>query len=641
MSLRQVLESMTPDEQRSIGKQLKIRPGKTKTDLVTSILATSSTQSTLDSFAKGKAKAESGRPSSQEKRLREMIMAVLVKLVRVHDSVYDILSRVHIIFFRSTQFPTEILPRALRHRLHNYPDYACQRDSAIWVDRPALLVYEHALKAEARIDGVLPSESIPKPKRRGKAKCRAVDDDDADARDKDKESAAVLKAKLTIKVFDEIYPLWADHHALKALEDVPIVEGLERFEAGSVLTRAIHKGVKALGILNMYDKELDVINGLLGQHYWGRGLRGEWHLRRALICDVHADELEAEDEQAASRDSRALEAVKAGLNDEASGILHRPTLIKRLAKLQNRLQVSSDDRVDNAESKKVAEVVLKATRISNGSGKKKKSKTRWKGRDNEDVSVETLVSQYYEDLGFSRALAGSCALTTLFTLLLWDIIFAAVPGAFETPFQSCPLDLCEDTFFTARRDLIVLRLSEIEAGRAVHILEAHDTLYRDTKPCAVGVRWDACTRGDLRDVVKCIPPRTLATLCQMFCEDYAGGCAGAPDLVVWDTEGSAYKFVLIRGPGHPVRARQKMCFDLLVRGSAELEVCEVVEKGSKQRTRGRKRDASSDEDSEDELESADEDEGPGFFRRASTSKKRARSTDQEDDYQPKKKRKNG
>ena len=48
-------------------------------------------------------------------------------------------------------------------------------------------------------------------------------------------------------------------------------------------------------------------------------------------------------------------------------------------------------------------------------------------------------------------------LTTLFALLpllLWDIKFANILGAHETPFQDPPPDLCEDTFYYARKDLI-------------------------------------------------------------------------------------------------------------------------------------------------------------------------------------------
>lgn len=51
--------------------------------------------------------------------------------------------------------------------------------------------------------------------------------------------------------------------------------------------------------------------------------------------------------------------------------------------------------------------------------------------------------------------------STLFGLLFWDILFAPIPGAFETPYQSAPLDLVHDSFVSAREDLVKARLAEL------------------------------------------------------------------------------------------------------------------------------------------------------------------------------------
>lgn len=75
-------------------------------------------------------------------------------------------------------------------------------------------------------------------------------------------------------------------------------------------------------------------------------------------------------------------------------------------------------------------------------------------------------------------------------------------GAFETDFQTCPLDLCEDTFVSSRRDAIDIRLSEIKAGRAVDFLKLHDLKHRPTQATAVGVRWDLCSREEMVEVIE-------------------------------------------------------------------------------------------------------------------------------------------
>jgi len=93
-------------------------------------------------------------------------------------------------------------------------------------------------------------------------------------------------------------------------------------------------------------------------------------------------------------------------------------------------------------------------------------------------------------------------LTTLFALLFWDVMFTTIPGALETPFQDAPLDLCEDTFYYARKDLIEARLAEIEDGRGPEILQRHDEQYRGKETWCVGLSWDLCGREDLVDIVK-------------------------------------------------------------------------------------------------------------------------------------------
>ena len=100
-------------------------------------------------------------------------------------------------------------------------------------------------------------------------------------------------------------------------------------------------------------------------------------------------------------------------------------------------------------------------------------------------------------------------LTTLFALLFWDILFANISGALETPFQDAPLDLCEDTFYYARKDLIEARLAEIRDGKASEILLRHDEQYREKETWCVGVSWELCEREDLLDIVKVYSPSTF------------------------------------------------------------------------------------------------------------------------------------
>ena len=168
-------------------------------------------------------------------------------------------------------------------------------------------------------------------------------------------------------------------------------------------------------------------------------------------------------------------------------------------------------------------------------------------------------------------------LTTIFSLLFWDIIFADVPGAFETPYQTAPLDLAEDTFYYARKETIEARLKAIRDGNAREILEGHDDQQREKQTMCTGVRWDICDKADLVEIVevccdtflnhsltaadilvKCLGGYSLSLICRLFCEDYGGRSSGVPDLVIWSAGQGICKFVEVKGPGDRPQENQKV-----------------------------------------------------------------------------------
>jgi Fanconi-associated nuclease 1 len=93
-------------------------------------------------------------------------------------------------------------------------------------------------------------------------------------------------------------------------------------------------------------------------------------------------------------------------------------------------------------------------------------------------------------------------LTTIFALIFWDIIFSRVPGAFETKFQACPLDMFEDSFYRARKTLFEHRLKEIEDGKAKEYLKRYDDRYRPERTWCIGLRWDAFEQTQLLEIIE-------------------------------------------------------------------------------------------------------------------------------------------
>ena len=124
------------------------------------------------------------------------------------------------------------------------------------------------------------------------------------------------------------------------------------------------------------------------------------------------------------------------------------------------------------------------------------------GRDDKIVTVEQVALEYYEGQGYKGYHDEGGIIRTLFGLLFWNIILADVPGAFETEYQSAPLDIVEDTFYQAREDLIEARLAEIRKGQGREIVQRHWDEYAVQNTFCVGVRWDLLPREDILDIIE-------------------------------------------------------------------------------------------------------------------------------------------
>jgi Fanconi-associated nuclease 1 len=90
----------------------------------------------------------------------------------------------------------------------------------------------------------------------------------------------------------------------------------------------------------------------------------------------------------------------------------------------------------------------------------------------------------------------------IFALLFQDILFKPVPGAFETEYQTGPLDLDEDSFYFIRQEDIIRRLEAIESGQALRIAKKVDAEHREKKTIWVGTLWDRFAREDILAIIE-------------------------------------------------------------------------------------------------------------------------------------------
>ncbi|KAH9951864.1 VRR-NUC domain-containing protein [Amylocystis lapponica] len=688
-TLRELLECLSLDELKTIAKQMKVKASAKRDIIINTLLSASSTQTTLgfpviaSSTGKGKGKARAdgkmlvqtqipfapvissrpNKPKTQTERLRELILKVLGRCVRVNADVVNLFRRINLVYFRSTQHTQSLLTPSIlaRARKRAYAAYDHARTQNIWPDRAALLAYEDALSIEARMDALLDGSGAstmrertttsktpapgPAHATRGASAARVkqegvksedgrTEHDERDPlphEDTVSESVRVQHARAVVAILDEVYPRWCALVDTKG-EGAAQPQGLERFDCGHILTRVVCKGSHALGILKEHGRELDVLEALLAQRRWRRGRRGRWYDRRALILMKPHDP---------DMDQRALIAVKEALLDDDTHIIFRPMLERRLTTLENRLKLPHEERhvcaggLRKAEKRTVVGVrvytrasslvlnttghvlnkpsVMSAKGVDRAPGltqttifgagtiapeadekgvkPKATGKSIWCGRDGDEVSVEVLALQHYETLGYKGFHSEGRVVTTLFGLLFWDVLFAPVPGAFETPYQAAPLDIGEDTFYHTRKVLADTRLDAVRAGAAPSLIAQTWDAHAEKRTWCVGVRWDLFAKEDLVEIAQCLGGEALSVVCRVLCEDYVARTAGMPDLIVWNAATGEAQFVEVKGPGDSLQENQKVWIDVLVRAGVNVEVCHVEEKGTapKPKPKGKKR----------------------------------------------------
>ncbi|KAK7057582.1 Fanconi-associated nuclease [Favolaschia claudopus] len=447
----------------------------------------------------------------------------------------------------------------------------------------------------------------------------AEDEEEAPAADLADAPPTQANALAVKRIYEEhVLPTWKQLAATESASPRVRKPGLERFEAGFLYTRMMRKCGQALGTLKEWRAEKELLDLLLGQRFWRRSRRGGWQDRRALLLTKHLNKNE-DGTQNLEVWWQARRGLIESLGDKDTAMVDIHPLVARLNAVEKKLKIPEEEkfRHDYVALKEATVVTFAAIRVwekpgdvkSDGSeGKENKvaeggdittyfppdspakiiepqesvtkrswtGKSYWKGKDGLPIYVEDRALEYYDEVhGMKGFHSETQILTTLFGLLFWEIIFAPVPGAFETPFQMGPLDVGEDSFYYARQRQIDERLAAIRSGQSSAILADNDARHREKKTGCIGVSWDVCTREHLLEIVECLGGHTLASICQIFCQDYYGRSSGGPDLIVWNPETKQCKFVEVKGPGDSLKANQKLWSHALLTARCEVELCQV------------------------------------------------------------------
>jgi hypothetical protein len=162
---------------------------------------------------------------------------------------------------------------------------------------------------------------------------------------------------------------------------------------------------------------------------------------------------------------------------------------------------------------------------------------------------------------------------SLFGLLCWPAIFAALPGAFFHPFQSAPADLLQTDFRERRAALFQACLGRLDDGTyKAAIRECYQSKWGLQSPF---VYWGALNEELLELALECLPAEHLKHCFERLLEDVKANRAGMPDLIqFWPAE-RRYRMIEVKGPGDRLQDNQLRWLDFCARHAMPVEVCYV------------------------------------------------------------------
>ena len=148
---------------------------------------------------------------------------------------------------------------------------------------------------------------------------------------------------------------------------------------------------------------------------------------------------------------------------------------------------------------------------------------------------------------------------------------------FQTPYQTCPLDLLTDAFYPSRASEINHRLAEISNGSAERLIQEVFDRENEKKTCIVGIDWTFDIE-DLLDIVRCFRGEALATVCKVMAQEYQQRGGGIPDLFLWHPEQQEVMFAEVKSENDRLSDTQRLWIHVLMGAGIKVELCLAVAK---------------------------------------------------------------
>ncbi|KAH8733097.1 hypothetical protein GQ44DRAFT_821332 [Phaeosphaeriaceae sp. PMI808] len=585
------------DELKVLAKDAKVQ-GKNKKDLLKALRQASRRQSGLGHVGLRRSDSETSRQSASRSRPETLedepgpvddlsddanrdahftrkILNETGPCIRLSLPTLKLFERVHLVFYRSTEWTEKSLTTIILAKIaqRNFPEYIVSRSTNVFVSRSSLLEYEASIRTQFRIDNILEFNGRPTEK----------DHDEI------------------MDTFDQVYPRWqALCEEEQRKEDIIYHSGegsyLRRLSPAWVYTRIIHKTLYVLGRRKEHKREHELLTDLLQQHLFHHSRRGAWYQRKALLeerymADLTETNKRNEEQQKKHWKRIALQTCEDGLQDRFVHIIHHYDLQKRITKLEKSLNIPKRSQHDfgHVRLTKPIEVKMEGIRIERDkpvparrnssphpNPSKRGGKTIWiDPREDGECSVEAMCLSHYRNQGWKGYHSEGGIVRTLFAYLFFDIMFTYIPNVFQTPYQTCPLDLHTDAFYPSRISEITARLNAISNGDAPSIIQGIYDAHHERRTCVVGLDWTFDV-SDLVEIAQCFNGEALATVCKVMAQEYGQRGGGVPDLFLWNVEGKKVKFAEVKSENDRLSDTQRLWIHVLSGAGVRVELCGAV-----------------------------------------------------------------
>ncbi len=588
-SLDEASNLLLLDELKELAKDAKVK-GKNKRELLQNFRRTSGRQSGLgfkelrrtdtaesngslvseehdeeeDDESSG-SRTPGREPNNRDAHFTKKILDRTGRCIRLSLTPLTLFERTHLVFYRSTEWTEKSLTTLILAKIsrRNFPEYIVSRSSTIFDSRALLLEFEASLRTQFKVDNILEFNGTP-----GRKSLEDVKE-----------------------IFEAVYPRWKALLTEEQRKEERLYESgegayLRRFSPAWVYTRIVHKGLHPLARFKEHLREHQILTELLDQRLFHAARRGSWYQRKALLEEHYMHDLTPDQGRSAEANKKhwkrvALKTCEQGLQDKECHVIYHYDLQKRIKKLEKQLRIPLREQHDfghvtlgkpferSVEGIKIERIreptpvrshsltrksSINATTDADGnststdkpppalvhqtSNSNLGAKTIWLDALDTDlpVSVEAMcLSHYRHVLGYKGYHSEGGILRTLFGLLFYDILFfnPYIPNVFQTAYQTCPLDLHTDSFFSARMPEILGRVNQICNGEASELIQSVWDQEVERKTCIIGVRWDGFEREDLLELVSSFDGQALGTVMLVMAQEYQSRGGGVPDLVLW------------------------------------------------------------------------------------------------------------